>query len=60
MLGVPLRNTVYYLVESQKFKSFHADGQLRIEMESFEKWYKNQNHYRKVDENNGINSQKEE
>lgn len=60
MLGIPLRNTLYFLVKKEVFKSFHADGQLRIDIESFEEWYRNQDHYRKVAENNGINSQEEE
>lgn len=48
ILGIKLRNTGYYLTGSGKFKTIMIDGQLRIDIESFEKWYKSQSHYMKV------------
>ncbi len=48
ILGIKLRNTGYYLTSSGKFKTIMIDGQLRIDIESFEKWYKSQSHYMKV------------
>lgn len=50
MLGIPLRNTAYELIQRGQFNSFIAQGQLRVEIESFEKWYSNQTKYRKVKE----------
>jgi len=48
LLGIPLRNTGYYLTKKGVFKTFMADGQLRIDTLSFERWYRSQNHYKKV------------
>lgn len=50
MLGIPLRNTGYDLIKRSSFNSFIADGQLRIELSSFEKWYNEQSRYKKVKE----------
>ena len=50
MLGIALRNTLYSLTAKGVFRSFVADNQLRIDKASFEEWYKNQNHYKKVSE----------
>ncbi|MCQ2462769.1 MAG: helix-turn-helix domain-containing protein [Clostridia bacterium] len=48
MLGIALRNTLYCLTDKKVFKSFIADGQLRIDIDSFETWYANQTHYKKI------------
>lgn len=51
LLGVPLHNTGYDIIVKGYFKSFTADRQLRVDVESFEEWYSTQTHYKKVKEN---------
>ena len=46
MLGLPVRNTVYCLLERNKIKTFKADGQLRIDKRSFHEWFDRQTHYK--------------
>ena len=63
MLGVPLRNTGYYLTKKGVFKTLLVEGQLRVDVESFEEWYSGQSRYKKTSDrnggkSNGINSQK--
>jgi hypothetical protein len=48
LLGVPVHNTVYALTRKGVFKSYIVSGQLRIEVESFEAWYRGQDHYKKI------------
>lgn len=38
----------YYLVKKQYFKTEVLYGQLRVDRESFEEWYANQVHYKKI------------
>ena len=49
LLGVH-RNTVYSLLKKGAFKARKHNGHTRVEIESFEQWYNNQKHYRKVTE----------
>lgn len=49
LLGVH-RNTVYDLLKKGAFKARKHNGRTRVEIKSFEQWYKNQNHYRKITE----------
>lgn len=53
LLGVPLRNTGYCLTKKGVFKAFLVEGQLRVDIASFEEWYANQSHYKKVSEQGG-------
>lgn len=48
LLGIPLRNTGYYLCSKGLFSTFKVKGQLRVDVNSFEKWYKTQSHYKKI------------
>jgi len=48
LLGIPLRNTGYGLIDKGYFKSELICGQRRIDIESFETWYQNQSRYKKV------------
>lgn len=50
MLGIPVHNSLYYLTDKKVFTSFVADGQLRIDINSFEEWYANQTYYKKIKE----------
>ena len=38
----------YWLVHKQEFQVINVDGRMRVDLESFERWYANQTHYRKV------------
>ncbi len=38
----------YWLVHKQEFQVINVDGKMRVDLESFERWYANQTHYRKV------------
>ena len=49
LLGVH-RNTVYNLLKKGAFKARKHNGHTRVEIESFEQWYSNQKHYRKITE----------
>ena len=42
------KTAVYRLVNQQQFKTFLVFGQMRIDVDSFEEWYANQFHYKKV------------
>lgn len=42
------KTAVYRLVNQQQFKTFLVFGQIRIDVDSFEEWYANQFHYKKV------------
>ena len=42
------KTAVYRLVNQQHFKTFLVFGQMRIDVDSFEEWYANQFHYKKV------------
>ncbi len=42
------KTAVYRLVNHQYFKTFVVFGKMRVDVESFEEWYANQFHYRKV------------
>lgn len=42
------KTAVYRLVNQQQFKTFLVFGQMRIDIDSFEEWYANQFHYKKV------------
>lgn len=42
------KTAVYRLVNQQYFKTFVVFGKMRVDVESFEEWYANQFHYRKV------------
>ena len=46
MLGIPLRNSVYDLINRKRIKSFVTSGQLRIDAQSFHEWYEGQDYYR--------------
>lgn len=63
MLGLPLRNTVYCLLErTPEIKTFSVDRMTRVDLESFEKWYASQSRYKKIhkEDEYGINSETEE
>ena len=62
MLGIPLRNTGYYLIDKGCFRSSLINGQRRINIASFEEWYSKQSRYKKVQEesHNGIIIQEKE
>ena len=64
LLGIQLRNTGYSLIQKGCFETFKIDGRVRIDTASFEKWYKTQTHYKKVNiiggNANGINHKEEE
>lgn len=47
LLGIPLHNTVYLVIEQNNIATFLADGQRRVVLESFENWYKSQSKYKK-------------
>lgn len=49
LLGIPLHNTAYELTQRGLFKTFTVDRQLRIDLASFEQWYRGQEKYRKVE-----------
>ena len=49
LLGIPLNNTGYALIRRHLFDSFMVDGQHRIDTASFERWYRKQSHYKKVE-----------
>ena len=38
----------YWLVKKGYFRTFFVAGKMRVDMESFEEWYANQFHYKKV------------
>lgn len=42
------KTAVYRLVNQQLFKTYLVFGQMRVDVESFEEWYANQFHYKKV------------
>lgn len=42
----------YYLVHKGWFDVIEIGGHMRVVTESFETWYRNQNHYKKRRENN--------
>lgn len=48
LLGIPLHNTGYELTQRGLFKTFTVDRQLRVDLVSFEQWYKSQDKYEKV------------
>ena len=64
LLGIKLRNTGYCLTQKGYFKTFKVDGHLRIDKASFEKWYKSQTHYKKINNTggriNGVHREEEE
>ena len=39
----------YWLVHKKQFQTVMIAGQMRIVLSSFEEWYANQTHYKKVD-----------
>ena len=52
--------TLYDLLKKKPFKTLKIDNRTRIDIDSFETWYKNQTHYKKVEKemggrDNGIN-----
>jgi len=38
----------YWLVKKQVFNTFNVNGQIRIDLKSFEEWYAGQFHYKKI------------
>lgn len=38
----------YWLVKKHVFKSFTVNGQIRVDIKSFEEWYAGQFHYKKI------------
>lgn len=48
-LGIPLNNAGYALIQSHVFDTFMVDGQYRIDVASFELWYRKQDQYKKVE-----------
>ncbi|MCP1110873.1 phage antirepressor YoqD-like protein [Lachnospiraceae bacterium PF1-21] len=40
-------STLYDLLKKEPFKTERINSKLRIDIKSFEKWYKNQSHYKK-------------
>lgn len=53
LLGIPLRNTAYYLLKKGVFKTMLVDGQIRVDINSFNEWYAGQSHYKKISDGNG-------
>ena len=54
--------SLYDLLKKKPFKIEKIDNRIMIDMNSFESWYANQTHYKKVDEHtggtkNGVNNQ---
>ena len=48
MLGLG-KTASYWLVKKGYFKTIIAGGKMRVMLDSFEEWYQNQTHYKKVD-----------
>jgi orotate phosphoribosyltransferase-like protein len=53
LLGIPLRNTAYYLLKKGEFKTMLVDGRIRVDINSFNEWYAGQSHYKKISDGNG-------
>ena len=47
MLGLKKTNS-YWLVKKGFFETIMVAGKMRVLVDSFESWYKNQTHYKKV------------
>lgn len=47
MLGLGKTNS-YWLIKKHYFKTITVAGKMRVLVDSFEDWYQNQTHYRKV------------
>lgn len=47
MLGLKKTNS-YWLVKKNYFKTIMVAGRMRVMIDSFEDWYENQSHYKKV------------
>ena len=52
LLGVSIR-VVYDLLRKKLFKTRYIANKIRIDINSFEKWYRNQTYYQKVEEMGG-------
>ncbi len=48
LLGIG-KTESYWLIKKHYFRTFYVDGKIRVDMDSFEEWYKNQFWYKKVD-----------
>ena len=47
MLGIKKTDS-YWLVHKNVFKTVTVEGKMRIEIDSFERWYACQTHYKKI------------
>lgn len=47
MLGLG-KTASYWLVKKGYFRTITAGGKMRVMLDSFEEWYQNQTHYKKV------------
>ena len=43
------KTSVYRLISKKEFKTFRVFGKARVDVDSFEKWYQGQFHYKKID-----------
>lgn len=49
MLGLKKTNS-YWLIKKGWFETIMVAGKMRVMVDSFEKWYQNQTHYKKMTE----------
>ena len=49
MLGLK-KTSSYWLIKKGLFETIMVAGKMRVMVDSFEKWYQNQTHYKKVPE----------